>query len=154
MLISIVSEVSLHGPAELLSEVEQAGADDELSSEFTSKVGTGSPQKGSPLHGAAETEEEVEWDWRVALQRLTGKQLKAWIKEGLAAADLRMEEEGRDAERKALGLLKRHALYLPTATLFVAGAKVEVTQAEDAPMVPLDTLLNPDLADIAKEGDQ
>eukprot|EP00873_Tetraselmis_striata_P041259 jgi/Tetstr1/461523/TSEL_006629.t1 len=157
MLISVMSEIPLHSPGELLSDMEPLD-DDDLSPDFQAKARTGD---GSPVKGArgealgADGKEggEADWDWRVALKQLTGQQLKAWIKDGLARADERMAAEGRDAERKAFSLLKRHALCVPSITMFMAGAKVEVTQPEDAPLLPIDTLLNPDLADVAKEGE-
>lgn len=123
-----MSEIPLHSPGELLSDMEPLD-DDDLSPDFQAKARTGD---GSPVKGArgealgADGKEggEADWDWRVALKQLTGQQLKAWIKDGLARADERMAAEGRDAERKAFSLLKRHALCVPSITMFMAGAKV------------------------------
>ena len=132
------TEVELAGPGELLADTGPPGGSEEPSSPARQTARVGGPEEDDP-------------EWTEVLQGLTGKRLKAWLQK--ASSELGEALEGPVEDQPLLAALKRFALFIPQASLYAAGVKVELTQPEDAPLLPLDQFFNPDLADIPGDTD-
>mmetsp|Transcript_8875 Transcript_8875/g.25571 ORF Transcript_8875/g.25571 Transcript_8875/m.25571 type:complete len:664 (+) Transcript_8875:296-2287(+) len=147
LLVSVKGEIDMHSPGEMLADLETADDDDGPQRSPEGDTAAGGP---SPVTGSGPEDEK---DWKYVLQNLTGRQLKAWLQRLSASLEDSMQGQGMEPDRKAMTAMKRFGLYVPQITVYAAGAKVEMTQPGEAPLWPLDTFFNPDLADIPGDSD-
>ena len=116
LLVSVSGQVDMNSPGGMLADLEAADDED------------GSPQAGEGDAGRPTTagggSPDDEKDWKYLLQNLTGRQLKVWLQRFSATLEDSLQGQGMEPDRKAMTAIKRFGLYIPQATVYVAGAKV------------------------------